>query len=91
MGIGMVQVQEEEQKKPPRPVAFFIVHLFTVMSYCVYILYSETTGRFYIGMTENLQQRISQHHLSEKLSKSILKAKSTKSTLPLFLKLINLL
>jgi putative endonuclease len=32
------------------------------MSYCAYILYSSSTDRYYIGMTENLEQRIRQHN-----------------------------
>ncbi|HOX82462.1 MAG TPA: GIY-YIG nuclease family protein [Chryseolinea sp.] len=32
------------------------------MSYCVYILFSEKLSRFYVGMTENLDQRILHHN-----------------------------
>jgi putative endonuclease len=58
----MVQVQEEEQK-PPSPVAFFCCMIFkTVMSYCIYILYSQRIDKFYTGMTKDLEQRIFQHN-----------------------------
>ena len=32
------------------------------MSYCVYILFSQKLNRFYVGMTENLDQRILHHN-----------------------------
>ena len=32
------------------------------MSYCVYILYSSSIDRYYVGMTENLEQRINHHN-----------------------------
>ncbi|WP_414693245.1 GIY-YIG nuclease family protein, partial [Ohtaekwangia sp.] len=32
------------------------------MSHCVYILFSVTINRFYIGMTEDIQKRIFQHN-----------------------------
>jgi len=32
------------------------------MGYCVYILHSQKLDRFYIGMTENLEQRITHHN-----------------------------
>ncbi|MCK4905920.1 MAG: GIY-YIG nuclease family protein [Spirochaetes bacterium] len=30
--------------------------------YFLYILQSESTGRFYVGQTQNLEQRIKQHN-----------------------------
>ena len=32
------------------------------MDYIVYILFSQSTGKFYIGQTTNLEQRISYHN-----------------------------
>ena len=32
------------------------------MNYCVYILFSEKLNKFYIGQTENMQQRIEKHN-----------------------------
>ncbi len=32
------------------------------MSYCVYILYSSSIDRYYIGMTEDLERRINHHN-----------------------------
>jgi putative endonuclease len=32
------------------------------MTYCVYILHSSKLDRYYIGFTENLEKRISQHN-----------------------------
>ena len=52
----MVQVQEEEQKKATESGLSF------VMGYCVYILHSQKLDRFYVGMTENLDQRIEHHN-----------------------------
>ena len=36
--------------------------LSSFMSYCVYILFSEKISRFYVGMTENLHQRLEHHN-----------------------------
>jgi len=32
------------------------------MSFCTYVLRSQTTGRFYVGHTENLRKRIFEHN-----------------------------
>jgi putative endonuclease len=32
------------------------------MMFFVYILYSQSKGRFYIGQTQNLEERLSQHN-----------------------------
>jgi putative endonuclease len=34
----------------------------------VYILQSESTGRFYVGSTDNLERRISEHHRGKDLA-----------------------
>lgn len=47
-----------------------------VMSYCVYIPYSSSIDRYYIGMTENLQQGISQHNNPISLKKFTAKGNS---------------
>ena len=39
------------------------------MSYCIYILYSPSIDRYYIGMTENLEQRINHHNNPIRLEK----------------------
>ncbi len=38
------------------------------MSFTVYILQSETTGRFYIGVTKNIRRRTLQHQRGETAS-----------------------
>jgi putative endonuclease len=35
------------------------------MSYFVYILFSDTTGRYYIGHTQNFANRLSEHNHGE--------------------------
>ena len=45
-----------------------------VMEYFVYILYSETTDRYYVGQTQNLEQRLERHNSGRN--------KSTKSGIP---------
>ena len=32
------------------------------MAYCVYIIQSQTTGRYYIGSTENVESRLARHN-----------------------------
>ncbi|MCB1220150.1 MAG: GIY-YIG nuclease family protein [Planctomycetales bacterium] len=32
------------------------------MAYCVYIIYSQTSERFYCGQTDNLERRLRQHN-----------------------------
>ena len=44
------------------------------MTYCVYILYSNSRGRFYIGQTENIEKRLLRHNLGQ--------VRSTKGGLP---------
>jgi putative endonuclease len=34
----------------------------------VYILQSETTGRFYVGSTNNLERRVGEHHRGKDLA-----------------------
>jgi putative endonuclease len=36
--------------------------MYETMPYMVYVLRSESTGRFYIGHTDNLARRVSQHN-----------------------------
>ncbi len=38
------------------------------MSYHLYILQSESTGRFYIGQTEHLEERVAYHNANYSLS-----------------------
>jgi putative endonuclease len=38
------------------------------MDFCTYVLRSQTTGRFYIGHTENLTKRICEHNNNRTLS-----------------------
>ena len=38
------------------------------MPFCVYILRSETTGRFYVGQTEHLEERIAYHNADYSLA-----------------------
>jgi predicted GIY-YIG superfamily endonuclease len=40
----------------------------TLMIYFVYILEDETMGRFYVGQTKNLQERINDLNANESLS-----------------------
>ncbi|WP_234364024.1 GIY-YIG nuclease family protein [Lunatibacter salilacus] len=35
---------------------------FLVMEYFVYILYSETTDRYYVGQTQNLEESMERHN-----------------------------
>ena len=46
--------------------------------YCVYILYSNSTGKYYCGSTDNLERRVHQHNSGY--------SKSTKSGKPWILK-----
>ena len=45
-----------------------------VMEYFVYILYSESTDRYYVGQTQNLEERLERHNTGRN--------KSTKSGIP---------
>jgi putative endonuclease len=38
------------------------------MKFFVYILQSETTGRYYIGQTKNLEERVSYHNANYSLA-----------------------
>ncbi|MEE9349453.1 MAG: GIY-YIG nuclease family protein [Flavobacteriaceae bacterium] len=35
------------------------------MNYCVYILYSESTERFYTGQTQDIDKRLARHNLGQ--------------------------
>ena len=48
-----------------------------VMEYFVYILYSEKTDRYYVGQTQNLDERLVRHNTGRN--------KSTKPGIPLTL------
>jgi len=41
------------------------MRLFYFVAYAVYILFSETTEKFYTGQTENLENRIVEHNRGE--------------------------
>ena len=38
------------------------------MTYCVYILYSKSTNRYYSGQTQDLQNRLAEHNSGETVS-----------------------
>ena len=44
------------------------------MMYVVYILYSQKTGRYYVGQTQNLEERLNRHNCGRN--------KSTKPGMP---------
>ena len=48
------------------------------MSYCVYILYSVSVDRYYVGQTSNLEEQLKRHNQG--------KSKYTKSGIPWTLK-----
>src|SRR5688572_24134318 len=54
------------------------VRFFCFMTYFVYILYSEITGKYYVGQTENIENRLQIHNSGRNLS--------TKAGLPWILK-----
>ena len=57
----MVRVQEGEQRPAYAGLFHFSVTTPNTM-YWVYILYSDRIGRFYIGQTNNLENRLARHN-----------------------------
>jgi GIY-YIG catalytic domain-containing protein len=49
-----------------------------LMAFYVYILQSEATGRYYVGQTKNLQERVAYHHAN--YSKALLALRRASDT-----------
>ena len=53
---SLVRVQEREQK-PPKSGGFFLY-----MAFYIYILYSPSSDKYYVGFSEDPQRRLCEHN-----------------------------
>ncbi len=64
----MVRVQEEEQKGHHNRVAFFLYNPISYSMYYVYILYSKSHDRYYVGQTNDVERRLIEHNENPRMT-----------------------